>query len=604
MDLQPILEQLAKLPPEALMKIMPELKVEVPKANPSGAVLIGVFLARSLGIGKIIDDFIDEEYVTYEHLREERSNGSNCRVSTGLACEIMIGDMLGRNKDLTRLYKFEEACENWQVETILGIPAKKFNDDKMGRALDTLNSNAKYMANVLQDVVLSASKRFDIPLNTFYNDTSSVPVYGDMENNDKVQYGYGGMPGLKQLILNLTISAGASLPVTSTIDPGNVQGGNTFERSFEKVKEITDGQEFEMIIDRGILTQDNMHLMLTNSNKKALFIGPLKDELSKNWVLEQLDNTEKDDFVSIEYRSKKEIERNLTKHYVAFETEYTFKVEIDPLSKDKKDKKRRKKGERKFVIHTIRAIIYCDLNKKPKEEERRQKRITSTEDALVELNSKLNKRNLITKEACEKAVDNIFKGQPEMRRLFNVEIGLNQHDALVMSWSKDEAIIPELEKTDGIFVLLTNHDKEKVDANELLTRYRSRNDIEISFRFLKGSLDLQQVFLRNPERVDAYCFLKVLAMLVINLAAWLLARNYKKMSTQKLQKELGDLTISEQRLQPIGVRHWNGTNIPNSIDVLVNLFNLPHPLELIEIINSSINFSYYIEKWFNDNLKK
>ncbi|ACV62672.1 hypothetical protein Dtox_1822 [Desulfofarcimen acetoxidans DSM 771] len=70
------------------------------------------FLARSLGIGKIIDDFIGEEYITYEHLREDRANGTNCRVSTGFVCEIMIGDMVRRNKNLTRLYKFEEACEN------------------------------------------------------------------------------------------------------------------------------------------------------------------------------------------------------------------------------------------------------------------------------------------------------------------------------------------------------------------------------------------------------------------------------------------------------------------------------------------------------------
>ena len=84
----------------------------------------------------------------------------------------------------------------------------------------------------MQNIVLSASQRFGIPLNRFYNDTSSVPVSGVMEDNDKVQYGYGGLPGLKQVILNLTISAGASLPVTSSIDPGNVQGGTTFERSF------------------------------------------------------------------------------------------------------------------------------------------------------------------------------------------------------------------------------------------------------------------------------------------------------------------------------------------------------------------------------------
>ena len=28
------------------------------------------------------------KYVTYEHLRKDRANGSNCRVSTGLACKM------------------------------------------------------------------------------------------------------------------------------------------------------------------------------------------------------------------------------------------------------------------------------------------------------------------------------------------------------------------------------------------------------------------------------------------------------------------------------------------------------------------------------------
>ena len=70
-----------------------------------------------------------------------------------------------------------------------------------------------------------------------------------------------------------------------------------------------------------------------------------------------------------------------------------------------------------------------------------------------------------------------------------------------------------------------------------------------------------------------------------------------------MHKELGDLIISEQRLDPIGVRHWDGTNIPSLIDTLVELFNLPHPLDLIELVNASINFLYHIEKWFKKNLK-
>ena len=78
--------------------------------------------------------------------------------------------------------------------------------------------------------------------------------------------------------------------------------------------------------------------------------------------------------VAIEYRSKKEIERDLPAHYEVFETEYTFKIEIDPPSKDKKNKKCCKKGEQKYATHTVSTIIYCDLNKKPKEEYRQKVR--------------------------------------------------------------------------------------------------------------------------------------------------------------------------------------------------------------------------------------
>ena len=125
----------------------------------------------------------------------------------------------------------------------------------------------------------------------------------------------------------------------------------------------------------------------------------------------------------------------------------------------------------------------------------------------------------------------------------------------------------------------------------MLTNCLPTTTVETTLKsVLTVSLNLQQIFLRSLERVDAYCFLKVLDMLVLNLATRLLVKNRKKMSPQKLQKEIAYLTILEQRLQPIGVHHWVGKNIPNIIDVLVNLFSLPHPIELIDIINSSINF--------------
>lgn len=73
-----------------------------------------------------------------------------------------------------------------------------------------------------------------------------------MQGNDKVQYGHGGLPALRQLILNLTTLPGPSLPVTAMTDPGNVQGGQVFGRTLKAVSKLAPG-EFEIIVDCSIL---------------------------------------------------------------------------------------------------------------------------------------------------------------------------------------------------------------------------------------------------------------------------------------------------------------------------------------------------------------
>lgn len=203
-------------------------------------------------------------------------------------------------------------------------------------------------------------------------------------------------------------------------------------------------------------------------------------------------------------------------------------------------------------------MIYRD-NKKKRDTEHRAKNITKVEARLQELQGKLNKRNLYTVTACQSRVREIFRGLPELRQAYKVTVETNAHCAVTLTWEKDEEVLQEAALTDGLFILLTNHSVEAVEANELLTRYRGRNDIEMSYRFLKvlkGALDLNQIFLRKPSRVDAYFYLKVVAMFVLNMAHWFLTKEgQKKMTPQKLQEVLGNTAIVEQRLEPLGIRH-------------------------------------------------
>ncbi|MCL4442029.1 MAG: hypothetical protein M1609_15995 [Firmicutes bacterium] len=55
MDLQPFLEAFAQLPPKLQQRLAAELKIDVAKATPAGAVLIGFSLAQTFGVGETID---------------------------------------------------------------------------------------------------------------------------------------------------------------------------------------------------------------------------------------------------------------------------------------------------------------------------------------------------------------------------------------------------------------------------------------------------------------------------------------------------------------------------------------------------------------------
>lgn len=581
-----------QLPPKIQQRLAAELKIDVAKATPAGAVLIGFSLAQTFGVGETIDYLLGEEHLSVQQMQDELAQGETPRISTGAACEVLIADMLGCYKNLTRLYRIEEACEDWHVRDILGLPPEKLNDDRLGRALDTIGENPTLMGDILQALVLKAAERFGIPLKRFYNDTTAIPVWGEMQGNDKVQFGHGGLPGLPQLIFNLTILAGPCLPVTAITDPGNVQGGPVFGRTLKGISKLTQ-DEFEIIVDRGILSHYNMHLML--EEKRAFFIGPLKEELCRSWLLNTLLEAGEKAFAPISYRSKEEARKGQPSHYEALEATYSFKVE---LNRRRPGEARKKKGERRFAEHAVRAVIYRDNKKKQRDAEHRAKNMAKVEAELQELQAKLNKRNLCTAAACQQKVREIFRGLPELRRAYKATVGTNTHGAVTLTWEKYEQVLQEAALTDGLFVLLTNHPAEAVDANELLTRYRGRNDIEMSYRFLKGALDLNQIFLRKPSRVDAYCYLKVLAMFVLNLANWFLAQEgQKKMTPQKLQEVLGNTTIVEQRLEPFGIRHWVGTNVTEPIRILIDLFHLPDPVAIVEAINASIDYRQIFNGW-------
>ena len=60
----------------------------------------------------------------------------------------------------------------------------------------------------------------------------------------------------------------------------------------------------------------------------------------------------------------------------------------------------------------------------------------------------------------------------------------------------------EEEKYDGVFALLTNYTEEQVNKNQLISKYRGRDQIEVDFKEMKGILSLERIIFQRSYFSD------------------------------------------------------------------------------------------------------
>lgn len=118
---------------------------------------------------------------------------SKADIDAGTVVVAMILDTLSGR---TPLYRFHEFFEHQDTELLLGreIPAERFTDDVLGRALDRIH-NVGTM-KIFTDISLKACQIFGVRTDQGHFDTTSVNVWGAYANSTAdgsaphVTYGY------------------------------------------------------------------------------------------------------------------------------------------------------------------------------------------------------------------------------------------------------------------------------------------------------------------------------------------------------------------------------------------------------------------------------
>ena len=111
----------------------------------------------------------------------------------------------------------------------------------------------------------------------------------------------------------------------------------------------------------------------------------------------------------------------------------------------------------------------------------------------------------------------------------------------------DDEKIKAQERWDGVYGIMTSHDRGKVGGEEVFARYRGLWQVEDAFRVNKHDLRMRPVFHWTPGRVKAHILICYMAYALVAVARYRLKEAGVGLSVERIRQELGYVQASVVR---------------------------------------------------------
>ena len=450
------------------------------------------------GIAKIIDDHVE--------LDPRRKILTHCQAAVAMITAILFQVM-----QLYRICKF--ATEKTVLKVLLPqIEAEQYFDDRLA---DTLDGLFGYGVGDL-DMLITANMIdvFNIESQRCHNDTTSVSMYGDADNNkteQSIQITYGHSKkhrkDLKQFVWSMSVSSDHAFPLFQQAYSGNTADVTTYVEQWQRLIDLIGRRDFLYVADSKLITHQTMAHIHDNH---GFFVAPAPMYESYKKVFEDaLDNHDRQWLIEYKQRFNR-----------GFEVPMDFKYE----DKD----------------YRLRMIILFDHGLLARKQKTLQNRIDKTQKAFEQISTKLNRYKLKSYDAIDKACSAILN-KHHTKAFFNYRIinepittYKNKHRGRPSKKVKPEqvAVVEDHFKLElildqnaldhalsrcGYYPLLTNQNQEQLSIEDAMLAHKKQYKSEHTFRRAKGPYSIEPVYLHTPERIEAFLLLFKIALQMVVL---------------------------------------------------------------------------------------
>jgi transposase len=471
-------------------------------------------------------------YAVLELLHVEEIINRHCpteaEVSHGVVAVVLILNRLMAPRALVHV-------ADWVGRTVLtqtlGVPADKFNDDRLGRTLDAI---AQHQRDIWQDIVHEALVRFNIDLSFIFYDLTAFVMQGEFQDSQRVDYGFAhNTPSDKKKIKEeLSVASDGNVPIEYASTSGRTADLATVQDNMERLCRLLQRRGYPMdqvviIGDRGTL---NDEIALKYDEKGLKYLAGLKAQKKEH--VELLKAVPEAQFRAHPLTAERG-------RYGTYGLACTVTFSHAGRS----------------VTHRGLVVIAGPMCHAARQG--RAQALRALRADLSAVRAKIGRKRCRSLKEVQARADTCLRHSC-VGRLMRAEAFTTAEGHVDLRWWVDTYALWQAMQSDGRYLLVTND--WSLTPQRMVELYHAKDGVEKCFRVSKQVLRVRPIYVHSDERIEAMLLINMLALLAYNLLEREMRQHGLPLTTRRLIQQLEDLTVIEtqcwdgsvlQRLTPV-----------------------------------------------------
>lgn len=424
---------------------------------------------------------------------------------------------------------------DWLAQTVLiytlGVPASKFNDDRLGRTLDAISQHHR---EIWQDIVHRAFVQAEIDLSLIFYDLTAFVVHGVYTASQHADFGFAHNTPMnkRKFKTGLNVTSDGNIPAEYELWSGRTADLATVQENMEQLCRLLKrhGWPMEEVIIIGDRANLNDELALAYDDRNLRYLAGLQPQKKIHHQL----------LVAIPewqfYTHPLTDERGPNgywgiSHQVVFE------------------------HQGRQVTH--RGLVVLSGPMRTSLRRTRAAQLRELRQALRQVQAKIGQPYYRTVKTVQKRANTQLKQSPA-GKFMRAEAYADEEGQVRLRWWVSRYPLWQVMQRDGRYLLVTND--WSLSPQRMLALYRQKDGVEKRIQVCKGDLKVSPIYLHKDERIEAMLLINMLALLTYSLLERQVRQGGLQMTTRRIIEKLQSLDVVETFC-------WDGSHLLRLVPV-------------------------------------